>query len=482
MINFLFESTVSLIGFLAFYHLFLEGEKMHRFNRFYLLISLVVSFIIPLLNFEIIEIIPVQNTKTQFVQEFPISNQSIQVAEVESVNYLPTLLWSLYGIITSFLLIRFGKNVAQLYHKSKSNPVVKYKKAKLVLVDENTLPHSFLNFIYVNLDDYENHNIEDELYTHELVHITQKHTLDILFIEILKCLFWFNPIVYFYKKAIQLNHEFLADEKVVNSYNNVTFYQNLLLQKSSNIQTIYLASNLNYLVTKKRLIMMTKSTSKKLALAKKIAIVPILAGLVYFFSVEIVAQEKITSVESVNKKDTVTKKEKLVLEKTHKRKVEYLTYKVSDEEYYKDVVCVYYQNVEGNDMTKWPAKNIVFSKKYQELSKDEIEKLIFLKFRQEPTVKKSPTQKEINDFQNSKKYAIWIDGIYVDNSKLNNYKPSEIVSFGGSVVLKNARTKKHPQPFQFWFYTNKHYKDKNMDKWQSRFPSDSLIMSGSKKK
>lgn len=482
MINFLFESTISLLGFLAFYHLFLEGEKMHRFNRFYLLLSLIISFLIPLLNFEIIEIIPMQNTETQFVQEFPISNQSFQVAEAANVDYFPILIWTLYGIITLFLFIRFGKNVAQLYHKSKSNPVVKYKKANLVLVDENTLPHSFLNFIFVNLDDYENHNIEDELYTHELVHVTQKHTLDILFIELLKCVFWFNPLFYFYKKAIQLNHEFLADEKVVNSYNNVPFYQNLLLHKSSNIQTIYLASNLNYLVTKKRLIMMTKSTSKKLALAKKIAIIPILAGLVYFFCVEIVAQEKITSVESVNKKDTLTKKEKLVLEEIQEREVKYLTYKVSDEEYYKDVICTYYENVEGNDMNKWPVENIVFSKKYQELSKDEIEKLMFLEFRQEPTVKKSPTQKEINDFQNSKKYAIWIDGVYVNNSKLNDYKLSDFASFSGSVILKNARTKKHPQPFQFWFNTNKHYKDNNMDKWLSRYPGDSLIMTSSKKK
>jgi hypothetical protein len=160
------------------------------------------------------------------------------------------------------------------------------------LVDEKIIPHTFLNFIYINFDDYNNRNIEDELYTHELVHVTQKHSLDILFIELLKVIFWFNPIFIFYKKAIQLNHEFLADEEIVKTYNNVPFYQNLILQKSSNIQTIYLASNLNYLVTKKRLIMMTKSTSEKMATIKKIAIVPILSGLIYFFCIEIVAQEK----------------------------------------------------------------------------------------------------------------------------------------------------------------------------------------------
>jgi beta-lactamase regulating signal transducer with metallopeptidase domain len=73
-----------------------------------------------------------------------------------------------------------------------------------------------LNTIFINQDDYHNRKIE-ELYTHELIHVTKKHSIDILIIETLKVLFWFNPIFIFYKRAIQLNHEFLADEKVVKS-------------------------------------------------------------------------------------------------------------------------------------------------------------------------------------------------------------------------------------------------------------------------
>jgi len=128
----------------------------------------------------------------------------------------------------------------------------------LILVEEKILPHTFLNYIFINKNDYENRKIEGELFTHELTHVRQKHTLDVLFIEILKTIFWFNPLLIFYKKAIQLNHEFLADEKVVTSYKNVPFYQSLLLEKASWNSNFYLASNLNFLVTKKRLIMMTK--------------------------------------------------------------------------------------------------------------------------------------------------------------------------------------------------------------------------------
>jgi hypothetical protein len=100
----------------------------------------------------------------------------------------------------------------------------------LILVPEKTLPHTFLNTIFINETEYNNREIEAELYTHELTN--SKHTLDILFIELLKTVL-VQPYFFFYKKAIQLNHEFLADEKVVNSYNNVPFYQSLLLANAN---------------------------------------------------------------------------------------------------------------------------------------------------------------------------------------------------------------------------------------------------------
>lgn len=222
---------------------------------------------------------------------------------------------------------------------------------------------------------------------------------------------------------------------------------------------------------------MTKNTSNKIALLKKVAIVPILAGLIYFFCIEIVAQEKVIQVKQY-KKDNVNQIN------TNEREVKYLTYKVSDDEYYKDVICVYYEGVDTrlHKHKKWPVKNLLFSKKYQDLTKDELEKLHYLKFRQEPTIKKSPTKKEIIDFLNVNKYAIWIDGVNVNNSKLNSYKSYDFASFSGSVILKNARSKKHPQPFQYWFYTHKYYKAQNMDKWLSRYGGDSIVMVSSKMK
>ena len=278
MIDFLIKSSLCLITLFGVYTFFLEKEKMNVFNRVYLLVSLVIPFAIPFIKFESSHENLQQNLIPNTIQI--IQGQAVVIQQ--SSDYSALILWSLYTIISSLFIFRFGKNLLAIVLKIKSNPKKKIENSTLVLVKEKTLPHTFLNYIFINKEDYENRNVEEELYTHELTHARQKHTLDVLFIEILKTVFWFNPILIFYKKAIQLNHEFLADAKVVKSYNNVPFYQDLLLEKASWNSNFYLASNLNFLVTKKRLIMMTKTTSKSRALLTKLSVLPILAGLIFF--------------------------------------------------------------------------------------------------------------------------------------------------------------------------------------------------------
>ena len=153
MTDFLLKSSTSLLVFLTFYHLVLEGEKMHRFNRFYLLATLVISFVIPFMSFEIIEIIPVQASENiPIVPNFDSVNSTPIVSKT---NYIPTLLFLIYGLVTGVLTFRFIKNIYKLQLKKQSCPVVKYKNANLVLVDEKALPHSFLNNIFVKLYKYD---------------------------------------------------------------------------------------------------------------------------------------------------------------------------------------------------------------------------------------------------------------------------------------------------------------------------------------
>lgn len=451
MIDFLLKSAISLIVFLGFYYLILEREKIHKFNRFYLLISVLISLIIPFVTFEFIEFVetapviqydePINIEKAEVVLNQNPTIEKVITAQ-ESIDYLPYVFWSIYVSISLIFLFRFSKNYFKLIVKSKINPSVKYKNANLILLDEKILPHTFLNFIFVNSEDFKNKNIEDELFAHEMVHVNQKHTLDILFIEFLKALFWFHPLFYLYKKAIQLNHEFLADEEIVNTYNNVPYYQNLLLHKSNGNTTIYLASNLNYLITKKRLLMMTKNTSKKLALLKKVAALPILAGLIYFFCIEIIAQEKPKVLNLDTEKTIPTDKDKI-------RDAYYsgVWVKICDE--------------------KTNRKNVTL---YEKLSLDDKRK--YLGYIPEIMIEKE-IPAPLFEKMKTKDLAVWINGKVKTKEEIKKYKRTDFSYYSYSFVHKNARSKRFPQSYQYTLFT-KDYFNENLKKSHTHFSGDTI--------
>lgn len=388
MTAFLLKSSLCMLALLAIYHLFLQREKTHRFNRFYLLIALIISLSAPFItidtgNNEIMK--PVAAT-AMVLQEAAIS-PSLNIESAPSTNYTIIAVWLIYGIITFLMLIKFIKNIHNFIKKASKNPVIKYESAILVLLSEKTLPHTFLNYIFVNKEEYEKNTIENELYTHELTHVRQKHTIDILFVELLKIVLWFNPLLYFYKKAIQLNHEFLADEKVVSSFDNAVFYQNLLLEKAAIGNPFYLASNLNFSITKQRLLMMTKSTSKTKSTVLKVAVIPIVIGLITFLSLK-------------NNDDT------------------------------------------NNTLNKYTEFNYTASngeavvKKYKDLTEEEKQALPSPSAN--PTLS-HPTLQQWNEWKNNGNISIWIDNQEIQKGELDNYNPTEIYSSVGSTNNKNGK-------------------------------------------
>ncbi|WP_435415478.1 M56 family metallopeptidase [Polaribacter aestuariivivens] len=304
MIIYLLKSATCLALLLFFYHFVLEKEKMHNFNRYYLLGSVFFSFLVPLTTFTTYAKPMVVNTVPTTIEDSFFVENTTPIFIEESIDYSQLLL-VVYVFICVILLFRFGRNLFKIIKKIRQNEKVNHGKATLVLVNDKILPHTFWNFIFVNKNDYNDGKIEAELFTHELTHVIQKHTFDVLFIELLQAIFWINPLFIFLKKAIQLNHEFLADEKVINQYKNPFQYQHLLLNKAAWNNEYYLASNLNYSLTKKRLEMMTTQSSKTTVLLKKLAVIPVLVGFIFLFAERVEAQEK----EKKGEIETISDKE-----------------------------------------------------------------------------------------------------------------------------------------------------------------------------
>ncbi|MBF6607786.1 MAG: energy transducer TonB [Flavobacterium sp.] len=436
MTDFLITSNIALFVLLAIYHVLLEREKMHTFNRFYLLGAVVLSLLIPFLTFEIISQVPA-TIMPELIQ--PTMTATL-VAESRASFPYHQVFWAIYALVTIALLMRFLKNLSAFATRENKSEIIDCEKSKIVLVDNDILPHTFWNRIYVNATDYKSGKITKELLDHEMVHVKQKHSVDIIFIELLKVIFWFNPIFIFYKRAIQLNHEFLADSAVVEKY-NVVEYQNLLL-KTASAHSYSLASSLNYQLTKKRLIMMTKTASKRRILLKKAILLPVLAALIYSSCTKVVAQQT-PMTTSDQQYDTRNEQ-------------------ISRDAYYKNVHVIV-KNMDDN--------KIVIDKSYEKLSTSEKDR--YIQPAPAPYQKKELSSQHFNSYKNTNEFAIWIDSRHVSNTVLKHHKPSDFALATQSFVHKNARSKKFFQPNQVQLYTHEYF-DKTLKNQHKKYPGDTL--------
>ncbi|OYU81037.1 MAG: hypothetical protein CFE23_05960 [Flavobacterium sp. BFFFF1] len=417
MIDFVVQSGMSMLVLLAVYYAFFEKEKMHHFNRFYLLAALAVSLVLPLITIETVREIslPLNPAPATILLQ-------AQPQQQPTTDYLSLVGYALYGLVTFILTLRFILNLKKFKRLAMSSPSIRHPEATIVLLKEQVPPYTFLNTIFVNQQDYYDPDNDAVLMAHELTHVRQKHSLDILFIEALRTILWFNPMLLLYKKAIQLNHEFLADQRVLSSYKDIPSYQSLLLSKAQGLAAHPLASTLNFSITKKRFLMMTKTTSKARGLAKQMCVLPVLFGLVFFICVDNQAQAKPLTASTRGTSDDQARNR-----------------------YYAGVQVKIHDYID----------NVTIDQPYESMTLEQQRK--YLWYVPAPLVEKSPTTAEYQDFRNPKKYAIWIDGVAVKNSALDQYAANSFVFFSGSSVMKNARSAKFPQPFQYSFYTRDYF-------------------------
>lgn len=288
MINYILETTISLIILFLCYSLFFRKDKLLIFKRFYLLFAVVFSFSIPFFDFspteesEIYErtisniegTITVDTINEKFLKPSQQIITEIFSEENSSFEFYNISL-ILYFIVIAFLLFRFAKNLHSLISKTQKSKTLPFKNVKIVLDKNKTVPFCFLKYIYINKSDYENGLIKDELLNHELAHLQQFHTLDILFIELVQIIFWFNPILFFYKKAIKANHEYLADAAAIKKTKRKKEYCETLVNFASRNTTLNLASGYNSSLIKRRIEMIAKQSSNLKTSIKISLLVPI---------------------------------------------------------------------------------------------------------------------------------------------------------------------------------------------------------------
>ncbi|WP_203255979.1 M56 family metallopeptidase [Hyunsoonleella ulvae] len=284
MLLIILKSIICLAVFMIFYKLALENTNAHTLKRFYLLSIVAVSIAIPLITLvKYVDPSITLNTKNLFPIKQDIEQQIIN-NYTNPVDYVSIILWAIYYLGAILFLFRFLKNISTLVKKIKTSPKTKVGNVCIVLSKDSSLPHTFFNYIFLNKNDYEKNDIDKGVFLHEQTHAIQKHSVDILAIEIVQVIFWFNPLLILLKRYIKLNHEFLADKAVLSSGISTSEYQKTLLSFSSNIKYPTLVNPINYSSLKKRFKIMKTQTSKSKLLLKALLLLPLCIISVYGFS------------------------------------------------------------------------------------------------------------------------------------------------------------------------------------------------------
>lgn len=288
MWHFLINSTACLFFLWLFYKIALENISWHNFKRVYLLTSIAISFIIPFIVVKTI-VLPFEGSivNAEIDQSMPAATTFESSHQLQYIH----LLIGLYVIGTFIMFRRFLKNLKHFKLKD-DDKVETLGKYVLILRNEPTVPHSFFNCIILNKSDHECNRIAPVVYVHEKAHLDQKHSLDILFIELLIVLFWFNPLLYMYRYSIKLNHEFLADRTVLNNGVSTAMYQKLIFDYTSTGYRHSIANTFHFPLIKKRFNIMRTKTSIRNGLLRSLAIVPLLALLVLSCGQEAVEYEE----------------------------------------------------------------------------------------------------------------------------------------------------------------------------------------------
>ena len=285
MYSYLLKFSACLLVFWLIYIIVLEKQKMHQFKRFYLLFAIALSIVIPQLTIK--EYVEPVVTDLKTIPVFsPLETTSVTKMPIEqpALIDLETTLWFIYGLGLSLFLLRFVINLIKLYRLISQNENISRQAFIYVLLKEYRIPHSFFKYIFLNKLKFDNNTIPKEVMFHEETHAKQLHSLDIVIIELVQIVFWFHPLIYVLKHHIKLNHEFLADEAVLNNGVNTKTYQTILLQFSSNTQNHQLSSAINYSSIKKRFTVMKTQTSKTRIWASSLLLLPIIAILFYSFA------------------------------------------------------------------------------------------------------------------------------------------------------------------------------------------------------
>jgi bla regulator protein blaR1 len=288
MLHYILQTIAFQLFFLIIYDVFLKRDTFFNWNRAYLLITTLLSIILPFIKIEQFKDVVPQ----QFIIKLPevILGSLTQTEPVlfdngieQTTDFIFTWkLFFIFGATIAFLLFIYKLiKIAVLIYK---NP--KSWQGNMLIVKLINSNAAFSFFHYVFLGERINNKDKNSILKHETIHVKQKHSIDLLLFEILRILFWFNPLVYMYQSRIRTLHEFIADAKAVKTLNKLQYYENLLTEVFETQNLSFINTFFKQSLIKKRIVMLTKSKSKQILKLKYALLIPMVFGMLLYTSCE----------------------------------------------------------------------------------------------------------------------------------------------------------------------------------------------------
>lgn len=304
---YILKSSLCLALFYLFYRLLLSKETFHRFNRIALLGVMLISCLLPLVRVTV-DRATVVNTSVMLVEEdmlmYPWEMQTV----VQEEAAFPWREWlvAVYFLGILFFLLRNFLSLGYVFYLIRHSRCQRMENGIcLVVHQEGFAPFSWMKYIVISQTDLDENGTD--ILTHEEAHIRNRHSLDLLLVELCVWLQWFNPAAWLLKQELQNVHEYEADEAVLRQGIDAKRYQMLLIKKAVGARLYSIANSFNHSSLKKRITMMIRKKSNPWARAKYLYVLPLAAVTVAAFARPEISEplDEISSVE-VNDLSAIT--------------------------------------------------------------------------------------------------------------------------------------------------------------------------------
>jgi len=484
------SALLASAAFLLVYYLFLANTTMHHFKRWYLLLTMVLSNILPGITIYIksaapgITGVPAAGNIPADVTYFLLDIKGavlhpgtawVEKAPVNTAIEITPYIIGGYALVCVILLARLLLRTTRFRRHIKKFATTVYNGETLTIIPNSDMIFSYYNIICIGDKLLSRLPDMDAAIAHERSHIQQKHTLDVLLAQCIRAIAWANPFMLWYVKAIRLNHEFLADRAVLYQTNNTVHYQQLLLQFAHN-RLMYNTSPLAGIhkhSLKKRFIMMSKKQTRLTAWISSCIVLVLAIGISAF---SVVKEEVPVYAPGVSFGETYTPTDSIpplvVSGNTASRNILRDTTDLQREYFRLEKQCLRYI-IKGNDtltliMADYPTR-LKVTQLAERMTKEEKKYIgINLSFIQILKPVANPVKKDqFEQFKNAQVYGVWIDGAKVSNEVLNRYKYNDFKHVFVS-KLYGAAKKGRSYQYQVDLSTPAYFKETWRDKKEPR--------------